>query len=45
MKSPQEVFADYLAEKNLKTTPQRRLILDTLLKQGGTSRPKSSMPR
>ncbi|ADU63121.1 MAG: transcriptional repressor [Pseudodesulfovibrio sp.] len=35
MKSPQEVFADYLAGKNLKTTPQRRLILDTLLKQGG----------
>lgn len=35
MKTPQEVFADYLAEKNLKMTPQRRLILDTMLKQTG----------
>ncbi|MGL1863768.1 MAG: transcriptional repressor [Pseudodesulfovibrio sp.] len=35
MKKPQDVFADYLAEKNLKMTPQRRLILDTLEKQGG----------
>ncbi len=33
MKSPQDVFANYLSEKNLKITPQRRLILDTLLKQ------------
>ena len=35
MKNPQDVFAKYLAEKNLKMTPQRRLILDTMLKQGG----------
>ncbi|MDC0336298.1 transcriptional repressor [Pseudodesulfovibrio sp.] len=35
MKNPQDVFAEYLAEKKLKMTPQRRLILDTLLKQGG----------
>ena len=33
MKTPQEVFAEYLGQKNLKMTPQRRLILDTLLKQ------------
>ena len=33
MKSAQEVFVDYLSEKNLKMTPQRRLILDTLIKQ------------
>lgn len=33
MKSPQDVFAEYLTQKNLKMTPQRRLILDTLLKQ------------
>jgi len=33
MKTPQEVFAEYLAHENLKMTPQRRLILDTLLKQ------------
>lgn len=32
MKKAQEVFADYLADKNLKMTPQRRLILDTFLK-------------
>ncbi|WP_419787632.1 Fur family transcriptional regulator [Pseudodesulfovibrio sp.] len=32
MKSVQEVFASYLSDKNLKMTPQRRLILDTLLK-------------
>lgn len=35
MKTPQEVFAAYLADKNLKMTPQRRLILDTMLKQTG----------
>lgn len=35
MKNPQDVFADYLADKNLKMTPQRRLILDTFLKQKG----------
>jgi len=34
MKSVQEVFASYLSDKNLKMTPQRRVILDTLLKQG-----------
>lgn len=33
MKNPQDVFAEYLADKNLKMTPQRRLILDTFLKQ------------
>lgn len=33
MKNPQEVFAEYLADRNLKATPQRRLILETLLKQ------------
>ncbi|MDD3313630.1 Fur family transcriptional regulator [Pseudodesulfovibrio sp.] len=32
MKSVQEVFASYLSDKNLKMTPQRRLILDTLLR-------------
>jgi Fur family ferric uptake transcriptional regulator len=35
MKTPLDVFADYLAGKSLKMTPQRRLILDTLLKQSG----------
>lgn len=35
MKNPQELFADYLTDKNLKMTPQRRLILDTFLKQDG----------
>jgi Fur family ferric uptake transcriptional regulator len=33
MKAPQEVFAEYLANENLKMTPQRRVILDTLLKK------------
>lgn len=33
MKTPQDVFAEYLANENLKMTPQRRIILDTLLKQ------------
>jgi Fur family ferric uptake transcriptional regulator len=33
MKTPQEVFAEYLAAENLKMTPQRRVILDTLLKK------------
>lgn len=33
MKRPQDVFTDYLAEQNLKVTPQRRLILETLLSQ------------
>ncbi len=33
MKRPQEVFTDYLAKKNLKMTPQRRLILSTFIKQ------------
>jgi Fur family ferric uptake transcriptional regulator len=33
MKTPQEVFAEYLADENLKMTPQRRIILDTLLKK------------
>jgi len=35
MKAPQEVFAQYLANENLKMTPQRRIILDTLLKKNG----------
>ena len=33
MKAPQEVFAEYLASENLKMTPQRRIILDTLIRQ------------
>lgn len=33
MKKPQEVFASYLGDQNLKMTPQRRLILDTFIKQ------------
>jgi len=33
MKNPQDVFSEYLTDKNLKMTPQRRLILDTFLKQ------------
>ncbi|MCJ2163208.1 MULTISPECIES: Fur family transcriptional regulator [unclassified Pseudodesulfovibrio] len=33
MKAPQIVFAEYLADENLKMTPQRRIILDTLLRQ------------
>ena len=33
MKAPQDVFAEYLANENLKMTPQRRIILDTLLKR------------
>ncbi|QGY41573.1 transcriptional repressor [Pseudodesulfovibrio cashew] len=33
MTKPQDVFARYLADQNLKMTPQRRLILDTFLKQ------------
>jgi len=32
MKKPQEVFANYLADQNLKMTPQRGLILDTFIK-------------
>lgn len=34
MKPPQEVLAGYLAEKNLKMTPQRRLILEAFLQSG-----------
>ena len=33
MPTPQEAFSKYLEKKNLKVTPQRRLILDTMLKQ------------
>ncbi len=33
MKMPQDVFIDYLADNNLKITPQRRLILETILSQ------------
>lgn len=33
MKAPQDVFAEYLTNENLKMTPQRRLILDTMIKQ------------
>ncbi|KAB1440279.1 Fur family transcriptional regulator [Pseudodesulfovibrio senegalensis] len=33
MKMPQDVFIDYLADNNLKITPQRRLILETILNQ------------
>lgn len=32
MKKPLEVFTSYLADQNLKMTPQRRLILDTFIK-------------
>jgi len=35
MKEPQGVFADYLAKKSLKMTPQRRLILDVFLRDEG----------
>lgn len=35
MKNPQDVFGEYLSDQNLKMTPQRRLILDTFLKQEG----------
>ena len=35
MPNPQDVFAKYLADKSLKTTPQRRLIFDTLIRQKG----------
>ncbi|GAB7022595.1 Fur family transcriptional regulator [Salidesulfovibrio brasiliensis] len=31
MKTPQDAFTTYLSEKNLKMTPQRRLILDTFI--------------
>lgn len=34
MKTPLDAFSEYLAEQNLKMTPQRRLILETMLKQG-----------
>ena len=33
MTTPQDAFAKFLSERNLKVTPQRRLILDTLLKR------------
>jgi len=35
MKEPQAVFTEYLARKNLKMTPQRRLILDVFLAEDG----------
>lgn len=35
MKEPLVVFTDYLARKNLKMTPQRRLILEIFLKESG----------
>jgi len=35
MKEPQVVFAEYLVKKNLKMTPQRRLIVDVFLREGG----------
>ena len=34
MREPQHVFADYIAEKGLKNTPQRRLIVDIFFKSG-----------
>jgi len=34
-KTPFDVFAAYLAENRLKVTPQRKLILDTFLKEPG----------
>lgn len=33
MKIPQEVFIDYLTDQNLKITPQRKIILETILNQ------------
>lgn len=35
MKEPQAVFTEYLARKNLKMTPQRRLIVDVFLNEEG----------
>lgn len=35
MKTPQEVFSDYLSRQNLKMTPQRRIILETFLESQG----------
>lgn len=35
MKSPQQVFADYLEKNRLKMTPQRRLILDVFFDLDG----------
>jgi Fur family ferric uptake transcriptional regulator len=35
MKTPQEVFAEYLQNENLKMTSQRQVIQDTILKQKG----------
>lgn len=35
MKKPESVFKEYLAQNNLKMTPQRRLILDVFLKCRG----------
>jgi Fur family ferric uptake transcriptional regulator len=35
MKEPQAVFTEFLARKNLKMTPQRRLILDVFLGEEG----------
>lgn len=35
MKEPQAVFAEYLARKSLKMTPQRRLILEVFLSEEG----------
>lgn len=45
MKTPQEVFAEYLGQQNLKITPQRRLILDTLLKQNDHISPEELYAR
>ncbi|MBF0480566.1 MAG: transcriptional repressor [Desulfovibrionaceae bacterium] len=35
MKDPVAVFSDYVAQKGLKMTPQRRLILDVFLRERG----------
>jgi Fur family ferric uptake transcriptional regulator len=35
MKPPEKAFSDYLASRNLKMTPQRRLILETFIKTDG----------
>ncbi|WP_028588393.1 Fur family transcriptional regulator [Desulfocurvus vexinensis] len=35
MKEPQAVFTEFLTRKNLKMTPQRRLILDVFLAEDG----------
>jgi Fur family ferric uptake transcriptional regulator len=35
MKPPEKAFSEYLASRNLKMTPQRRLILETFIQADG----------